>query len=308
MQEALTHVRAGLDSYLNGDIDTAFQALNLDTHDKQCGQSDVMTAANSVQQFGSSQVATDGASSDDDEMSHADDMSNDADAINDYLKPPVMHRHWQPLVTVVEVPALPKGALVEVQPEAFTVHAIAPIASSSSSSDEDDDDSRLGEAGEMQPGRHAQTDTSRMQSWPGQLRSHQHAGGGQQEVQCQSLVSLQTYCSCQVSFQVSSDTLGAVREVAAAAVGVITQQLKRAGLTAQHVMHACLYVHQMSHLRQEQLRIVFDKVWQSRHGSRLEVLPVQVSSISSGVGSQLVQLQQLGVHLQLTANRQLKSI
>ena len=308
MQEALTHIRAGLDSYLNGDIDAAFQALNLDTHDEQCRKTDVMTVASSAHQLSSSQAATDGASSDDNETSDADDMSNDADAIDDYLKPPVMHRHWQPLVTVVEVPALPKGALVEVQPEAFTVHATAASASSSSSSDEDDDDSRLAVAVGMQPGRHAQTDSSRMQSWPGQLQNHQHAGGGHQEVQWHSLISLQTFCSCQVGFQVSSDTLGAGRDVVAAAIGVITEQLKCAGLTAQHVMHAFLYVHQMSQLCQEQLRSVFDEVWQSHHGSRLEVLPVQVSSISSGVGSQLVQLQQMGVHLQLTANRQLKSI
>lgn len=305
MQEALTHIRAGLDSYLNGKIDTAFQALSLETHDEQCRSSDVMTVASSVHQFSSSQVATDGASSDDNETSHADDISNDADAIDDYLKPPVMHRHWQPLVTVVEVTALPKGALVEVQPEAFTVHAINQTASSSSCSDEGDDDNHLGVAGGMQPGRHAQTDSSRMQSWPGRLQNHQQTGSGQHQVQWQSLISLQTFCSCRVGFQVSSDTLGAGRDVVAAAVGVITEQLKCAGLTAQHVMHACLYVHQMSPLRQQQLRIVFDEVWQSHHGNRLQVLFIQVSSISFGVGSQLVQLPQTGVYLQLTANKQL---
>ena len=44
-----------------------------------------------------------------DDGNDADEGEDDEGYLEDYLLPPAMHRHWQPLVTFVSVPELPRG-------------------------------------------------------------------------------------------------------------------------------------------------------------------------------------------------------
>ena len=45
----------------------------------------------------------------DDENNAEEEEEDDEGYLDDYLLPPAMHRHWQPLVTFVSVPELPRG-------------------------------------------------------------------------------------------------------------------------------------------------------------------------------------------------------
>lgn len=54
------------------------------------------------------------------ELDEAEEEEDDA-LLDDYLRPPEMRRSWQPLETYVMMPALPKGASVELQPLALSL-------------------------------------------------------------------------------------------------------------------------------------------------------------------------------------------
>lgn len=299
-EEIFTEVASCLNTFLNEDIHTSFRDMHLST-DRQPDNhaslsSDLGTRQSVIHDTASGAASAARAASSDEDASCEDDVSIDADAIDDYLKPPVMHRHWQPLVTVIGVPALPKGALVEVQPEAFTVDALTTPASSSSSSDDDD------EAGvdAVRGSTHAQTASSRMSGWPGQLQHEQSLDGEHNGMQWQSLTSHGVYCSCQISFSVG-DNLNAVKASFQDAADVAVQKLTSAGLTAGHVMHACIYVQHLGHAEQQQLESAFDSRWWS-HDHTLKMLVVSASSISCGLGSELHAPKQSEALLQLTAH------
>ena len=86
-QRAAAHLAA----FLQGELDTSA----LEQH--QCGQQQ----GEPGQQPGSSD---DGASSGD-----ASEEAEEEQQLDNYLQPPAMRRHWQPLLTFVTVPELPRG-------------------------------------------------------------------------------------------------------------------------------------------------------------------------------------------------------
>jgi hypothetical protein len=63
----------------------------------------------------------DGSSSGIDQPAAAAGLQESDDQEDAYLQPPQMHRQWQPLEIYVVVPALPRGAAVEVQPLALSL-------------------------------------------------------------------------------------------------------------------------------------------------------------------------------------------
>lgn len=66
--------------------------------------------------------------------SDEEEEEEEEEFVDSYLLPPLMHRHWEPLVTYIEMPELPRGVVVEVQPVAWSHHGTAQEESFSSSS------------------------------------------------------------------------------------------------------------------------------------------------------------------------------
>jgi hypothetical protein len=72
------------------------------------------------------------------ETNDTENESDDGLFVDDYLRAPSMpHRHWTPLVTFIEMPELPRGVVVEVQPVAWSSYG-NPAENSSSDSDDSD--------------------------------------------------------------------------------------------------------------------------------------------------------------------------
>lgn len=306
VEEVITEVTSCLDAFLTGEINERHSQMSPNTVAQSVEQAGILPTQNQAGSD-SSDVANnrdtaaigEACTGDD---SCADDVSIDADAIDDYLKPPAMHRHWQPLVLVIGVPALPKGALVEVQPEAFTVDAITQLASSSSSSGSSDDDGTFS-ADARDINVDVQRDGNRMQGWAGQLQHSQSMTGGQRGLNWHSLMAPGIYCCCQISFGVSDD-LGTLRDSVQAAVTAATERLQVAGLAAKHVMHACIYAQLQHQNKTQQVKNMWDDVWQAHHGAVLPIPVIPVSYIFSSLGCQVQQVEQPQVCLLLTAQSQ----
>lgn len=297
----LREVTSCLKAFLKGCIDEEFQRSNLSTGSQQAQQSCRMLQEAEVTRDNANGVDCPNDSAEASGSDSGGDVSTDADAIDDYLKPPVMHRHWQPLVTIVGVPALPKGALVEVQPEAFTVDAVAEAASSSSSSDDDNGSDHSSIAGLRQSHAPAQTDNNRMQGWPGQLQHEQSIANAPSGVCWSSLIAGGTYCCCQISFEVCEDASG-LHESACMAMRAAGDRLQAAGLAAKHIMQACMHVQQLSQDKQQKVKKLFQDVWHAQHGVRVPLLLLPVSHIFSGSGSELQQVTASQASLHLTAH------
>ncbi|WIA29375.1 hypothetical protein OEZ86_011879 [Tetradesmus obliquus] len=104
--------------------------------------------------------------------------------VDDYLKPPVVMQPLRPTVVYVTVPALPRGALLEVQPVLEDLAAAAPPAASSSS--DGDIDSR--DAGSQSNA-----------AWQAVLVSRLREGIGQQEMALQA-VQVCTVATAEVDY------------------------------------------------------------------------------------------------------------
>lgn len=335
-QDNLCHVGPCLDTFLSGSIEAAFCHLELQPEPSPSQQN--MPAATAVRpeqaadldrngygQDAASGIETttrpeQGANSDrngygkraasDNEQGHErseDEESVDAEVVDDYLKPPVMHRHWQPLVITVGVPALPKGALVEVQPEAFTVDAVTQSVSFSSDDEEEAEaedvnrgghDEGAGLTGHAQ--NHRQKQLVRMPGWPGQLVHEHGSSQGPDVVQWLSLAAVGSYCCCLISFRHSDDLL-VLRDSIVAAQHATGDCLSKAGLSEQHIWQATVYTQWLGGIGREQFCNMLDEVWQVQCSCKLAAICVPVSHVCVGSGPNLRQIHEHHV-LQLTAH------
>ena len=198
-------------------------------------------------------------------------MTADADIVDDYLKPPVMHRHWQPLVLAVGVPALPKGALVEVQPMACTVDALTAQQAADTSSDEEVDS--------QQGGNH-------LSSWASRLVNRVGSIEGDSAGRWSSLTSQGVYCCCQVELVVCKDSLDTVM---GHVVHMLSSLLAGASLTAQNVVSLTAYAQVSSTIPSSQVRSSFHAVWKAQHTHELPFMVVPVWSVvpMTGTGADL---------------------
>eukprot|EP00887_Chlorella_sp_A99_P006590 scaffold3.g6590.t1 len=106
---------------------------------------------------------------DEQQQQENEEEEEEEDELDDYLRPPAMHRHWRPLVTFVTVPQLPRGVLVEIQPVACVVDATAEEGSSSNDSDGERD-------GRHQRRQHPTRRAGTMPGWIGRLEVAQRGG------------------------------------------------------------------------------------------------------------------------------------
>lgn len=90
-QRAAAHLAA----FLRRELDTALLEQRQQARSQGSGAG---------QQAGSSSSSHDG-----EEDGEGEEDEEDEAALDDYLQPPAMHRHWQPLITFVTVPELPRG-------------------------------------------------------------------------------------------------------------------------------------------------------------------------------------------------------
>lgn len=261
-----------LRAFLTGSIDDAFSSLAHEAtsaDNVDCGYTD----QDGSQQCGDAATAAVDESDSDDHFSGSDGTA-DADIVDDYLKPPVMHRHWQPLVLVVGVPALPKGALVEVQPEACTVQATAdPLASDTSSDDE----------GEVRPRDGHQTVNSR--NWASRLVNRSGSFDGTSTGNWSSLTSQGVYCCCQVDLAVSS---GSVDTDIGRVVHVLSNSLAIAGLATEHVISLTAYAQVSFGTVVGQIEDSFRAHWQAQHAQQLPLVVVLPWLLMSGTGADLL--------------------
>ena len=178
----LTTISSCLESFLAGKIDDA------DGRDRSSGSSSGVEH----QAAGFLEATEAAAESEDDDVSAFSDRTADADVIDDYLKPPVKYRHWQPLVLVLGVPAIHKGALIEVQPEVCTQDALDGSGGLSDSSSDDNADEA-----ERQPGSHAAV--NHRTAWAQKLVTNNGSLHGYESTSWASLSSIGAYCACQVA-------------------------------------------------------------------------------------------------------------
>ncbi|KAL4458652.1 hypothetical protein ABPG75_013517 [Micractinium tetrahymenae] len=88
--------------------------------------------------------------------------------LDEYLRPPPMRRHWQPLLTFVAVPELPRGVLVEIQPVACLVDDTLAVDSSSDS--EEDEEQQAARRARRTAAAAARPPSSSMPGWIGRLQ------------------------------------------------------------------------------------------------------------------------------------------
>ena len=274
-------------SFLDGSIDDAF--------------ADVTQAADTAAVCDLSfdndctvQAATAAADSADDEV-QSDVSANtaDADIVDDYLKPPVMHCHWQPLALVVGVPALPRGALVEVQPQACTVEATTYEASVTSN-----DDESVGQSEEQD-----QIGSSNRSDWGRQLMNTDGLVGSNGTGHWSSLTSHEAYCCCQVVF-------GAQRNSLESDLGQVMQTLSNslaaAGLTAEHVISLTAYAHETHGSILQQIESSFQAHWEAYHAQQVPLVLIPVWLMMSGVGAELTTNTHSQVCFRLIAHQRVK--
>ena len=213
--------------------------------------------------------------SEDDSQCAASEATADADVIDDYLQPPIMQCHWQPLVLVVGVPALPKDALVEVQPEACNLEAFAESQSSDSNSSSDDDQTR-----QLSPGS-GPFMAKRRANWGRYLVSDGDSSPGNDSMSWSSLTSVGAYCCCQAVLCVHAEHVGSSMQDA---VRILGNALTAAKLTAQDVTSMTMFTHEGRGHLQHEVRKAFQVCWTLQHHQEMPLLCVLVKSLASGVG------------------------
>ena len=282
--ETQSLVSSCLSSFLTGNIQNLFEQLTLGSPIATKGHAGT---TNKLPAAGATVTIHDAAESD--ASSEASQSTADADVVDDYLKAPSMHRQWQPLTLVVGVPALPKGALVEVQPEACTLEAMTPQPSSHGSSDDEE---------ECMSERHQSRAQSN--SWPARLTNQEgtlsHGRG-----HWSALVSLGAYFSCQVVFDLGAgDRINQVQCV----VDTVTEQLLAAGLTAsKDLMHLTLYANNAMEAVATGVCKSFHACWLEKHKRQARMCCLPVCLLMTGLGAELQVLQETCMCIKLVAYR-----
>ena len=265
-----------MDSFLTGDIHGAYSRFDAESEDIKENIHNGIPAAAAADTASEADMASDSSS-------QASGFTTDADIIDDYLKAPSMRRQWHPLTLVVGVPALPKGALVEVQPEACTVEAMTHQEPSHGSSDEEEGN------------------TSQERScWGARLVNQEGPVQGASTVHCSSLTSHEVYLCCQVVF---NSQPGSVAEIVECVVDSLSNRLKEAGMTTRHVVSCTAYSHTSSYASVNSALNCFQKVWLQKHESQVLVLHVPVWLLMTGVGAKLQANPESFTCLKLTAHR-----
>jgi len=95
-------VAAHLTAFLQGQLDTSLL--------EQQQQQQPPIGGAGQQPGGGSSTSSSSEDAEEDEQAASDDEQSEEDLELDvYLQPPAMRRHWQPLLTFVTVPELPRG-------------------------------------------------------------------------------------------------------------------------------------------------------------------------------------------------------
>lgn len=276
-----------LNSFLKGNIHQAFTQFTANLTARE--------AAISGQQLPPAQDMTTATAGDDAVSGRASQVSQDTadgDIVDDYLKPPSMHRGWQPLMLVVGVAALPKGALVEVQPEACTVEVMTHMGSSHGSSDDEDD-----EDGCMHQAQH---EHARRTDWAAQLVNHKGALQGASIGYCSSLTSRNMYLCCQVVIDAAS---GGLEDNVDCMVASLSDALAGAGITPQHVVSCIAYSHASAYASADKMLSCLQKQWLQRHECVLLILHLPVWLLMIGVGTKSQSLSESHICMKLTAHQ-----
>ena len=258
-----------LSTFLSGGINEEFAKMN--SQSEAAVNADCAT--HSQDDSNHSAAAATAATDESDSVDQSDDshMTADADIVDDYLKPPVMHRHWQPLVLVVGVSALPKGALVEVQPVACTVNALTAQQAADTSSDEEVDG---------QQGGHCLN--TKQSNWASHLVNRVGSIEGDSAGRWSSLTSQGVYCCCQVELDVCKDSLGTDM---GHVVHMLSSSLAGASLTAQNVVSLTAYAQESSAVPSGQIWSSFHAVWKAQHAHELPLMVVPVWSVVPVTGN-----------------------
>lgn len=268
-----------LDSFLAGDIDGAYAEFSAeDDIEKHIHELQLATAATAAETSAAADMACDDTS---DSSSQTSGLTADADIIDDYLKPPSMHRLWHPLTLVVGVPALPKGALVEVQPEACTVEAMTDLEPSHGSSEDEDGGTSQGRS-----------------NWAARLVNQEATPHGASTVRCSSLTSHEAYLCCQIVFD---SQIGSVVDSVECLVDSLSATLTEAGMTTQHVASCTVYSHTSRYAHVNDVLLSFQKQWLQKHAFEVLVLHVPVWLLMTGMGAKLQVLPESFICVRLTA-------
>ncbi|PRW59519.1 diphthine--ammonia ligase isoform X1 [Chlorella sorokiniana] len=153
-QRAAAHLAA----FLEGQLDTAL----LEQQPQQ-----LQDSSSTEQQAG------DGSGSGGDSEEEGEEAASDGEEdleLDEYLQPPAMRPHWQPLLTFVTVPELPRGVLVEIQPAACLVDESLAEDSSSSSDEEEGEEAAAARRSRREAAAAARPAGSSMPGWIGRLR------------------------------------------------------------------------------------------------------------------------------------------
>lgn len=262
-----------MSTFLSGGIDEEF--ANMNPPAEAAANADCAAQSQDDSDHSASAATEAIDESDSVDQSKDSNMPADADIVDDYLKPPVMHRHWQPLVLAVGVPALPKGALVEVQPVACTVDALTAQQAADTSSDEEVDS--------QQGGNHLNAERS---NWASRLMNRVGSIEGDSAGRWSSLTSHGVYCCCQVELDVCKDSLDTVM---GHVVHMLSNLLAGACLTAQNVVSLTAYAQESLALPSGQVQSSFHAVWKAQHAHELPLMVVPVWSVVpvSGTGADL---------------------
>ncbi len=94
-------VAAHLAAFLRGQLDTSL--LEQQQQQQQIGSAGQQPGG------GSSSSSSEHAEEEDEQAASDDEQSEEELELDEYLQPPTMRRHWQPLLTFVTVPELPRG-------------------------------------------------------------------------------------------------------------------------------------------------------------------------------------------------------
>lgn len=285
-EEELQTIGSCLQAFLNGDMQHAYE------QDSLTARSSSAAIKHGILNHQAAPAAAD--ESEDDSQYAASEATADADVIDDYLQPPIMHRHWQPLLLVARTPALPKGALVEVQPEACNLEAFTASPSSESSSDEEDDQNLQSIQGSER------FISKRSANWARYIANDGDVPPGNDSMSCSSLTSVGAYCCCQAVLCVHAKPVGSSMQDV---VRILSNALTAAKLTAQDVTSMTMFVHEGLEHFQHEIRKAFQVCWTSQHNQGMPLLCVLVKSLASGVGVRVGNHPQSAILLRLIAHK-----
>ena len=275
-----------LGSFFSGVIHQAFTQLTVDLTVKE-----VAAAEQQLAPAADAAAARAGDDTASESSSQTSGIIADSDMTDAYLKPPSMQRDWHPLMLLVGVAALPKGALVELQPQACTVEAMTHLGSLHGSSNDDN------EGGGMNQAKHDQASRS---DWAAQMVNQEYALQGASSGCCSCLTSNEAYLCCQIMFDVESGTPENGSEYV---VDTLSDRLAEAGMTAQHIVSCTVYSHTSAYASADKMLSCFRRHWLQKHAFELLVLHVPVWLLMTGEGAKIKQAPESCTCMKLTAHQ-----